>query len=304
MDPPDQDDLVDVLVCELGVLHRLLDRLDRALHEVGRDLVECRAHQRRVEVLRPRRVRGHERQADRGLRDRGQFHLGLLGGLEQALQRLRVGAQVDAVVPLELIGQVVDDSPVEVVTAKVRVASRGPDLDDAVADVQHAHVERPAAQVEDQDGLVLLLVQAVGQRGCRWLVNDPEHLKARDLARVLGRLALCVVEVRGNRDDCLGDFLADLLRRIVNELAQHECRDLLRRVLLAVDLEPRRPVWTGDDVERDGVLLTRDLVVATPDEPLGRVDRAFRVQDGLPPCQLPDKPLALRCKGHHRWRST
>jgi hypothetical protein len=24
-----------------GVLHRLLDRLDRALHEVGRDLLEC-----------------------------------------------------------------------------------------------------------------------------------------------------------------------------------------------------------------------------------------------------------------------
>jgi len=64
----------------------------------------------------------------------------------------------------------------------VGVARRGPDLDDALADVQDADVERAAAQVEHEDRLVLMLVQAVGERGGRRLVDDPQDLQARDPA--------------------------------------------------------------------------------------------------------------------------
>jgi hypothetical protein len=38
----------------------------------------------------------------------------------------------------------------------VVVTAGGLDLDDAVADLEQGHVERAAAEVEDQDGLSLL----------------------------------------------------------------------------------------------------------------------------------------------------
>ena len=156
---------------------------EAALDEVGGDLLERRAHERGDEVLRPVGVGGDERQVDLGLGHRRQLDLGLLGRLEQPLQRLRVVAQVDAVVLLELVGQVVDEPAVEVVAAEVGVARGGAHLDHAVADVEDAHVERAAAEVEDQHGLVRLLVQAVGERGRGRLVDDAQHLEPGDLAR-------------------------------------------------------------------------------------------------------------------------
>ena len=63
-------------------------------------------------------------------------------------------AQVDAVVALELVGEAVDDAPVEVVAAEVGVARGGPHLDHAVAHVEDADVEGAAAEVEHQHGLV------------------------------------------------------------------------------------------------------------------------------------------------------
>ena len=85
----------------------------------------------------------------------------------------------------ELVGEPVDDALVEVVAAQVRVAVGGLDLEDALAQLQDRDVERAAAQVIDGDALVLLLVEAVGQRGRRRLVDDAQHFEASDLARRL-----------------------------------------------------------------------------------------------------------------------
>ena len=87
--------------------------------------------------------------------------------------------------------------------------------------------------------------------------------------------------------------LAEELRRVLGQLAQHERGDLLGRVQPAADLEAHRVVGAGDHVEGDDLQLAVDLVVAPPDEPLGRVDRALRVQDRLPPGDLPHEALAL-----------
>ena len=111
---------------------------------------------------------------------------------------------------LELGREPVDDRLVEVVAAEVVVAGGRLDLEDAVADLEHGHVERAAAEVEDEDRLVGLLVEAVGQRGGGRLVDDALDVEAGDLAGVLGRLALVVVEVRGDGDDGAVDGLAEV----------------------------------------------------------------------------------------------
>ena len=54
-----------------------------------------------------------------------------------------------------------------------------------------------------------LLVEAVGERGRGGLVDDADDVEAGDLAGVLRRLALGVVEVGGHRDDDVGDRLAE-----------------------------------------------------------------------------------------------
>src|SRR5207248_13971 len=130
--------------------------------------------------------------------------------------------------------------------------------------------------------LVLVLVQPVGEgRGGR-LVDDAQNLQTGDAAGVLGRLALCVVEVRRYRDDCLGHPLTQELRGVLDQLAQHQRGDLLRRVQPVAYLEPHRAVRSGHHVERHRVDLAGDLVVAPADEALRRVDRPLGVQDRLP----------------------
>ena len=149
---------------------------------------------------------GDEGQVDRGLLHRRQLDLGLLRGLLQALDGHLVLGQVDAVLVLERVDQPVHDPLVPVVAAQLGVAAGGLDLEHAVADLEDGHVERAAAEVEHDDGLLrALLVEAVGEGGGGGLVDDAQHLEAGDGARLLGGLALGVVEVGGHGDDGLGD---------------------------------------------------------------------------------------------------
>ena len=55
---------------------------------------------------------------------------------------------------------------------------------------EHGHVVGSAAQVEDEDLLVLLLFQPVGERGSGGLIDDPDDVEARDLTGIFGCLAL------------------------------------------------------------------------------------------------------------------
>ena len=227
----DEDDVVEVALGDAGVLERLLERDAAALDEVGRHLLELGAAERLVEVQRTVGRGRDERQVDLRLLDLAELDLGLLGGLLEALGGHPVVAEVDAVGRLELLDEPVDDPLVPVVAAEVGVAVGRLDLEHAVADLQHRHVERAAAEVEHEDRLVLgALVEAVGEGGRGRLVDDAQHLEAGDRARLLGGRALGVVEVRRDGDDGLGDGVTEVALGVALELHQRAGRDLLRRV--------------------------------------------------------------------------
>ena len=84
---------------------------------------------------------------------------------------------------------------VEILAAEEGVAIGGFHLEHAVADFEDRNVEGAAAQVVNRDRAVVLLVHAVGERGGGRLVDDAKHFEPGDLAGVLGRLALGVVEI-------------------------------------------------------------------------------------------------------------
>jgi molecular chaperone DnaK len=252
----DEDDVVDLGQLDAGVLDDVVERRLAALEQVRGQLLELGAGELLVEVQGSLGGRGDVGEVDRGLGGRGQLDLGLLGGLAQALEGHLVLAEVHAVAGLELLDQVVDDALVPVVTTEVVVTVGGLHLDDTVADLQQGDVEGTATEVEDEDGLVVL-VEAVRQGGGRRLVDDAQHVQTGDLAGLLGGLALGVVEVRRDGDDRVRDLLTQVRLGVALQLLQHEGADLLRVEGLPVELDlpvgahvaldrPDGPVDVGD----------------------------------------------------------
>ena len=95
----------------------------------------------------------------------------------------------------------------------MRVAIRGLHLNHAFAHFQNRNIERAAAEVIHRDGLVLAFIQPVSQGRRRRLIDNALYIQPGNLARVLGRLALRVIEVRRNRDDGFRHLLAQVIFR-------------------------------------------------------------------------------------------
>jgi hypothetical protein len=224
---------------------------------------------------------------------RRELDLRLLGGLVETLKRHAVADEVDALVALELGDHPVDDRLVEVVAAEVVVAVHCFHLEDALAEVEDRDVERPAPEVEDEDGLVGLLLEPVGERGRGRLADDAQDVEAGDLAGVPRRLDLRVGEVRGHRDHRVRDRLAEECLGVRPELLQDHRADLRRRVLLVARLHTHVAVRGLVDLVRDDLHLLRDLVELAAHEALDGEDRVLRVRDLLALCGRPDEPLAV-----------
>jgi hypothetical protein len=208
-----------------------------------RSAMSCSSLERESLICRcfgPVASAGEERQVDLRLADRRQLDLGLLRRLLEALDDHLVLGHVEAGVLLELGDQPIHDARVDVVAAEVGVAVGRHDLDHLVAHLEVRDVEGAAAEVVDGDDVVLVLVEAVGERGRGRLVDDALDVEAGDLAGVLGRLALRVVEVRRHGDDRLGHLSPRYSSAARLSFMQDARRDLGRRVLLAADLDDRR----------------------------------------------------------------
>ena len=80
----------------------------------------------------------------------------------------------------------------------------GLDLEHAFADFQNRNIKGAAAQVKHRDLFLAAFVQTVGQGCCRGFVDDAQHIQTGNLAGVLGRLALAVIEVGGHGHHRIG----------------------------------------------------------------------------------------------------
>ncbi|MFO0804004.1 MAG: hypothetical protein U0791_12895 [Gemmataceae bacterium] len=165
-------------------------------------------------------------------------------------------AEVDAVLALELVGEVIDDRLVENVAAEVGVAVGAEHLEHAVfADVEDRDVEGAAAEVEDTAIFWSFFLSSVGHGAGGGLVDDAHPLlvdfavlaadlvlgvEAGDGRGVDGGLPLRVVEVRGHGDDGLADGVPKV--RFRHSLA---CTGSTAEISGGVNCLPSMSTFTG-----------------------------------------------------------
>ena len=177
----------------------------------------------------------------------------------QPLQGHVILAEVDALLALELLGNVVDEDFVEVVATEVGIAVGRDDAEHAVGHFEDGDVERTAAEVEDADRFFALAVEAVGERCGRRLVDDAGDFETGDLAGVFGCLALGVVEVGRHGDDGFVHLVAEICFCGFLELAQNHRRDFGWRVFLVADADLHVIFRAADDLSTAPFSLRRRL---------------------------------------------
>ncbi|KAF5326355.1 hypothetical protein D9611_000923 [Ephemerocybe angulata] len=201
----DKNDLVDILLLDVGILQHLLDGLQGLAEEVDVELLELGASKGLREVVTV--LEGFDFDADALLA--GESALGLLNFTLELAESTEVLRDVGAGLLLVLLDEVLDDTVIEILTAEMGVTSGGQDLEDTVVDGEKGDIESSSSEIVDDDlGLTALLVETVGDGGSGGLVDDTEDMETGDGTGILGGLALSVVEVGGDGDDGVGDLVA------------------------------------------------------------------------------------------------
>ena len=101
-----------------------------------------------------------------------------------------------------------DHAVIEVVPAQGGIAARREYFENAPREFQKRHVERAAAQIVDEVQTFGTVVEPVGKRCRRRFVQKPQNVETGQFCRILRRLALCIVKIRGHRDDRTHQFAA------------------------------------------------------------------------------------------------
>ena len=157
------------------------------------------------------------------------------------------------------------------------------DLKDTIVELKNGKVEGAAAQVVDRDlGVLLELVETVGERRRRRLVDDALDLESGQFSGAQGGVSLGVIEIGRNGNDRTIYGLSQRQFRIPFELLQHLGSHLFRAPNLASDVEAGRAVLGALDGVGDSEVFGGEHRAAPTHEPLGGVQGALGVQNAHP----------------------
>jgi hypothetical protein len=292
----DQDDLVDLGLGELGVLEHLLDGLHALTEVVHVEVLETGAGDHGVEI-------GSLEQGvdlNVGLGGTGQSSLCALAGSAEAAKSALVVSNVLSELALELLGEVVHEAVIEILTSQVGITSGGLHLEDALLNGKQGHIEGSTSKIEDQHVLLgALLVKAVGDGSSGGLVDNTKNVKAGNHTSVLGSLALGIVEVGRDSDDGVLHLATKVGLGNLLHLDEDHGRNLLRRELLLLtlecDVDDRLATGTVGHLERPVLHISLDhrVLELAADEALGIEHSVRSVHGNLVLGSVTDEALSI-----------
>src|SRR4030043_1705853 len=95
------------------------------------------------------RVCRYEGQIDLRLHHIGDFNLCLFPGLLQSLKGHSIFSEINPLIFLKLIGQIVDEALVKVISAEMGIPVGRFDFKDAVTQLKNGNIKSSATEVED-----------------------------------------------------------------------------------------------------------------------------------------------------------
>lgn len=257
----DEDNFLDVLGLEVGILESLADGLNGALDKGIHHGLELSTGKLDVDVLGTGGISSDEGKVDVGLERRRKLDLGLLSGLADSLDGHAVTGEINVGVLLELLNDVADERDIKILTTKMGVTVGGLDLEDTVLDLENGDIESTTAKIVDSDNAVSLLLKTVGESSGSGLVDDTENVEASNLTSILGGLTLGVVEVSGDGNNGVLDGLAEVGLGGLLHLVEDKATNLRWRVLLATSLNPGVTVGVLNDLVWDLLDISLNLGV-------------------------------------------
>mmetsp|Transcript_20197 Transcript_20197/g.58557 ORF Transcript_20197/g.58557 Transcript_20197/m.58557 type:complete len:686 (-) Transcript_20197:20-2077(-) len=279
-----EHDLVDLALGNLGIAKDLLARVHALLEVVHAQILETGTGDGRVEIdTIKERVN-----LNVGLSAARKRTLGTFASSSETTKGALVAAHILAVATLEVLQEIVDHAVIKVLSTQVSISSSGLNLEDSFLNGQQGDIESTSTQVEDQNILFFsLLVQTVGNGGSGRFVNDTKNVESSNGSSVLGGLTLRVVEVSGDSDDSVLDFLAQVSFSDILHLGKNHGGDFFSLELLGFslvfDLNDGGASGSRDDLERPVLhigLNTRVRKLAS-DQTLGIEDSVGGVHGSL-----------------------
>ena len=115
---------------------------------------------------------------------------------------------------------------IKVFTAQKRIAIGGFHFENAIANFQNGNVKCAAAQIINRNGLPVIFIQAISQRGSCRLVNNAQHFQTGNFTGIFGGLTLGVVKIGRYGNDRLVNFFAQIIFGGFFHFLQNKSRNL------------------------------------------------------------------------------
>mmetsp|Transcript_111395 Transcript_111395/g.156381 ORF Transcript_111395/g.156381 Transcript_111395/m.156381 type:complete len:480 (+) Transcript_111395:731-2170(+) len=274
----DQNDVVDGVLGDTGILQDVVDGGDGVLEHGEAELLKFSSGDGAVVILRL------EEGVDLngGLGGRRKNSLGSLTLGSESSHGSGVASHVQTGLLHEVSSAVLDELVIEILTTKMGITTSGLDLEDTVFNGQKGDIESTSSQIEDKDvSLTLtLLVQTVSDSGGGGLVDDSKNVETANGTSILSGLSLGIVEVSGDSDDGILDGLVQESFSSLLHLGQDHRRDLLsvELLLLTFILDADEGLAIGTSLNLEGPeldILLDDLVVELS------ADKSLSIEDSV-----------------------
>ena len=169
---------------------------------------------------------------------------------------------------------------VVVIPAQRRIAAGGNHLEHALRQAQDGNVKRATTQIEHGVDALAGVIQAIGNGSRRRFVDQAQHLQTGQLGRILGRLALGVVEIRRHGDHGTVQIVIESVFGAIAQRGENFSAHFHRRLVTTARADAHHALGRILGHKLVGQMIAMagaDVVQATPHEALDRHNRVLRI---------------------------